>query len=200
LDDHPDRIHLEDPHDNIYFVPLIAFAIVGEHYELVEELLARGALVAPYSAQLLYLAARAGRMDILDLLVSRGAELISADPFIFTVVNDMEVFFFLLDHGVEVNHPGMNGFPPLVYMARGDKGESPEKVKALIEYGASVNAINKLGRTAIHYAAAAGYLEVIAILMANGANLSIRDHQGKTALDLALAAGKTAAAKLLTNS
>jgi ankyrin repeat protein len=109
----------------------------------------------------------------------------------------MQIFVYLLDHGVPVNQPGKNGFPPLVYVARGDKGESPLKVKTLLENGARVNAANREGKTALHYAAAASHLDVMAVLLDNGADPSIKDHKGETALSLAHLSGKTEAAALL---
>jgi ankyrin repeat protein len=80
-------------------------------------------------------------------------------------------------------HPsrkGENGFPPLVYLCRADKGEQPEKIKLLLAYHAPVNGMGPKGRTALHYAAAAGFLEVMAILLDHGADYRIRDHQGET--------------------
>jgi ankyrin repeat protein len=104
---------------------------------------------------------------------------------------------YLLGHGASAALPGKNRMPPLTYVARGDKGEHPEKVQLLLEYGAPVDAIGPQGRTALHYAAAAGYLRVSRLLLDHGASLALRDQQGQTALDLARAAGKTAIVELL---
>jgi hypothetical protein len=46
LDAEPHLLHAEDPHDAIYFVPLLAFAVVSGQAALVNLLLARGAVVA----------------------------------------------------------------------------------------------------------------------------------------------------------
>jgi ankyrin repeat protein len=103
----------------------------------------------------------------------------------------------LLEHGASPSQGGRNDFPPLVFLARGDKGEHPEKIEILLEYGAAVDALGPKGQTALHLAASAGYLKVMKLLLDHGANPELRDRDGKTALSLARAAGKADAVKLL---
>jgi ankyrin repeat protein len=188
-------IHAEDPHDTIYYVPLLAFAVAGGKIEMLEFLLDRGAVVEPYSAELVGLAAKDRRIDILDLLVKHHAQVAAAG---FNTY-DFEILRYLLDHGASPTQKHENGFPPLVYLCRGDKGEHPEKIKLLLEHHAAVNALGPKGRTALHYAAAAGFLEVMTILLDHGADFTIRDEQGETPLLLARRNKRTAAANLLEN-
>jgi ankyrin repeat protein len=197
LDAQPALLQAEDPCDSIYYVPLLAFAVVGGHTAVVDLLLQRGAVVDCYSAQLLYLAARAARRDFVDRLIAHGADVRVVDSGIFGMVSDLSMLRYLLDHGVSATQVGKNGFSPLIYVARGDKGEHPEKVQLLLEHGASVNTIGPQGRMALHYAAVAGYEQVSTLLVEHGASLTLRDQQGQTALDLAQAAGKTAIVGLL---
>ncbi len=197
LADHPDRLDAEDPRDDLYFVPLLAFPIVGGHAALVEFLLRRGAAVARYSAQLLHLAARDARRDLIDLLVGHGAQIRAVDSGIYVDLDDMQIMEYLLRNGASAVRQGKNGFPPLVYLARGDKGEHPEKLSLLLDYGAEVNAPGPKGRTALHYAAVAGSLRVMALLLDRGAAPNLRDEQGATPLGLARAAGKTEAVALV---
>jgi ankyrin repeat protein len=60
-----------------------------------------------------------------------------------------------------------------------------------------VNGVSKIGKTALHYAAAAGHTQVIALLLDHGADPTLKDNQGSTPLDLARAGGKTAAVEAL---
>lgn len=193
----PDLLNAEDPHDGIYYMPLLTFAVAGGQADMLNFLLRRGADVAPYSAQLLGLAARISRRDILDLLLAYGAEIRAAGADIFVATTDLEFLRELLRLGASPVRPHENGFTPLISLSRGDKGEHPEKIRLLLEHGAPVNAVGPQGRTALHYAAAAGFLRVLALLLDHGADYSIRDDAGQMALDLAQAAGKTAAAHLL---
>jgi ankyrin repeat protein len=195
---HPELLNAEDPHDNIYYMPLLSFAVAGGHVALVLDLLQRGALVSSYSAQLIYLAARMPRMDVLELLVAHGADPRAADVEIFVAVDDLAVLHYLLQHGTSVNRPGQNGAPPLVYVSRGDKGEHVAKARFLIEQGADVNAAGPDGRTALHYAAAAGHTALMALLLEQGADPQRTDDKGETPLSLARAAKKQAAVDLLS--
>jgi ankyrin repeat protein len=197
LDAHPDLLNAEDPLDDIYYMPLLAFAVSGGHASLVASLLQQGAAARPYSALLLYLAGKASRMDLVQLLVEHGADPHLVDGGIFAAVPDLPILDFLVRHGASPSQPGRNGFPPLVYLTRSDKREAVETVQFLLEHGASVNASGPYGKTALHQSAAAGHLRVIQVLLDNGADPALRDDNGATALDLALARGKTSAADLL---
>jgi ankyrin repeat protein len=46
------------------------------------------------------------------------------------------------------------------------------------------------GRTALHYAAAVGHAQVVAVLLAAGAARALRDDTGQTARDLAAERGR----------
>ena len=188
----PDLINAEDPFDLIYLTPLLSFAVAGEHIDLTEFLLKQGAVVEPYSAQLLYLAIKSNRMDWVDLLITHGADISTSDPCSIVAASDINLIRYLLDKGAPTGPSSINGFPPLVFAARGDKGEHPEKIALLLEYGADVNAPGPTGKTALHYATTAGHAKVIALLLERGADASRKDNEGQTAMDIASAAGKTA--------
>lgn len=197
LDADPSLLNQEDPFDNIYFIPLLSFAVTGGHADLAEFLIGRGAAVAQYSAQLLYLAARVPRMDLIQLLVTHGADMSAVDTSIFLSIPDLDVVRYLLNHGASARRVSKNGFPPLIYLARGDKREDPDKIKVLLDHGAQVNAVGPKGRTALHYAAAGGHAKVVALLLEHDARTGLKDDGGRTALDLARAAGKTSVVELL---
>lgn len=194
---HPDLITAEDPQDLLYYVPLLSFAVAGGRIDMVEFLLKRGAVVPPYSLQLLSLAAKDERKDILELLLTYHAQLVNLGEYYFVNTFSLDILRFFLEHGASPNRKGGNGFPPLTYLCRADKGEHPEKIKLLLDYHAPVNAVGPKGRTALHYAAAAGFLKVMTILLDHAANYKIRDDQGETPLALARRYDRIAAGNLL---
>ena len=183
----PTLLNAEDPHDLIYFTPLLAFAVAGGQLELTKAVIDAGAEVPRYSGQLLRLALTVGRREITTFLLDHGLDARAADSGVFELCDDSDLLRALLASGASATAVGQNGFPPLVFTARGDKGEHPEKLALLLEHGADVNAVGRGGRTALHYAAAAGHGRVIDLLLAHGADTSLRDASGKTPRDVALA-------------
>ena len=93
--------------------------------------------------------------------------------------------------------PAAPGWPPLVVASRGDKGEHPEKIQALLELGADVNVRDYKGKTALHRAGTAGFLASMEVLLANGANIDAADEKGETPLFDAVRAGRVEAVALL---
>ena len=99
-------------------------------------------------------------------------------------------------HGYDVN-AGRPGWPPLVVASRGDKGEHPEKIQALLELGADVNVRDYKGKTALHRAATAGFLASMEVLLANGADIDAADEKDETPLFDAVRAGRVEGVALL---
>ncbi len=129
--------------------------------------------------------------------MNHHAQVVALGELYFSNTFALDILRYLLEHGASPSRKGENGFPPLVYLCRADKGEQPEKIKLLLEYRAPVNGIGPQGRTALHYAAAAGFLQVMALLLDHGADYRIRDHQGETPLALARRYDRIAVANLL---
>ena len=196
LDAQPDLLNAEDPHDPIYFEPVIAFAVTGGHTALTRALIERGALLAPYSAQLFSLAARDGDIGLIDLLLSSGADARTVDSGIY-ISPHLPALKRLIDAGAPVNRPGKNGFPPLVFLSRADKGKRIASMRLLIEHGADVNAVGLQGRTALHNAAESGNVEAVKLLLTHGAERELKDGAGKSPLKLARAAGRKQIVSLL---
>ncbi len=189
LDAQPDLLNAEDPHDPIYFTPLIAFAVAGGHAALTRTLIERGAALAPYSGQLFSLAAKDGNIELIELMLSSGADVRTIDSGIY-IWSHLPALKLLIEAGAPINRPGKNGFPPLVFLARADKGKRIDAMRLLIESGADVNAVGPHGRTALHNAAESGNAEAVKLLLAHGADREIKDDSGKTPLKLARAAGR----------
>ena len=70
-------------------------------------------------------------------------------------------------------------------------------VHAYLAKGASANARDDKGGTALHWAAARGEDNVVELLLANGAVTDVLDFSGKTPLAVAESRGKSSVASLL---
>lgn len=64
--------------------------------------------------------------------------------------------------------------------------ERPELAKKLIVKGRDVDMRDGLGNTALHYAAALGFSEVIQLLLEHGANIETENYEGQTPLFYAM--------------
>ena len=67
----------------------------------------------------------------------------------------------------------------------------------LLQAGATVDAVNNGGRTALHYAADNGKIQVVEALLNAGADKAVKGNDGMTALDEAQEEGHPAIVKLL---
>ena len=188
---------LEDPEDEIYYTPLLSFAIAGGHLELAHRLVQLGAEVPAYSFQLLFISALRDREDLVRMLLEHGATPLSADARLWMATNDLGILRLLANNGLSANQRSYRGLHPLAYAARGDKGSHPEKVELLLECGAAVNDVGPHKRTALHYAANAGFDEVVSTLLHAGADSGLVDDECRSPRDLALSKGHSSTANLL---
>lgn len=86
----------------------------------------------------------------------------------------------LLTHGLSADARQQSGLTPLHIAAHGGWWRSAHAL--LIAGHAAINAIDKMGMTALHHAAAAGRVYMVDKLAASGASLETRDRNGHTPL------------------
>jgi ankyrin repeat protein len=119
---------------------------------------------------------------------------------LFEAVDDgsVETVNRLLDHGVDVNAWGPDGFTPLQQAAAGGHANL---VAVLLERGADANAVggsevvgglHLAGLPALMWAAVRGHEGVVTVLVEHGVDANARDARGRTALMLAAWAGDAA--------
>ncbi len=160
----------------------LCYAIRSKNPAIVELLISRGAEIKPYSERFLDYAASDERLEIAKLLLENGADPSKA-PRILDDGSEISVLF--KRHGIppkDINAQGDMGWPPLVYACRGDNGEHPDEVQRLLDLGADIDVRNHKGKTALYYAAKAGFLKVINLLIEKGATVDATDHDGETPL------------------
>lgn len=142
--------------------------------ERVEQILQKdSAAINSYSADgwtPLHLAVFFGRVNIVHLLHSKGADLNAVSK------NDQRVRPL---HSALANP------------------NNAAVAQLLIDYGADVTATQAQGYTPLHYAASNGLESIVRNLMARSVDMNVRDLDGKTPRDLALEKGHPALADLL---
>ena len=92
---------------------------------------------------------------------------------------DLPIVKLLLKHGAEVNLPDSSGLTPLI--AAAGYGH-PRVASALINAAANVNMVTtgSNGTDALAYAASAGGLNMVKLLINHGANVNVRNADGQT--------------------
>ena len=194
----PGAVNALHPDDSAWDVVPLHYAVAGEQAEAAAYLIGAGTDLARHGPLLLDMACRRGRLDLARRLVNGGADPSRAPVFAVLYTGDPEIMEYFFARGVDPDHrDGVTDWPPIAYVSRGDKGEHPEKVEALLRYGADVNAAGPKGVTALHAAAKAGFARVVDVLLKAGADREARTKAGETPLDLARRNKRAAAAALL---
>jgi ankyrin repeat protein len=162
-------------------------------------LLERSASVDPekgikYDASALFLAAMAGDLESVRLLVAKGGNpnrpmtLLGTFPttplMVAAIFNYGDVAQALLAAGADVHWKDQDGMTPLHWATL---AHHSEMVKLLAAQGADLNAADRYGYTPLHYAAQVdfGDAETVKALLAAGADPNLKEKEGKTALHLA---------------
>lgn len=152
------------------------------------------------------------RLEILDYLLSKGADINNKDimgrsPLYWTLFYEKkDALEFLLSKGANIEARDDFGSTPIHWAAGLNFKGGEEIVKILLEKGANVNARNNEGYTPLHSATFLWLrneegletnLKMVSLLIEHGADLTARNKEGKTAMDLALIRGLDDFVKLL---
>ncbi len=175
-------INKRQKEDKVWHVTPLHFALSGENESTLIRLLELGANVKEYSKLLYEIGCRRNRLDLIKLITKYGGNPKEVDvPSVFYATNK-EIIDYFINEGLDADKLFGHGWPPIVYMSRGDKGEHPQKIRELIKYVKDINAQTAKGVSALHACSKAGYLSVLQILLNAGGQINIRDNSGRTAL------------------
>jgi ankyrin repeat protein len=101
---------------------------------------------------------------------------------------------FLLERGAKAE---LDGATPALLPASGAEEDDAAGVQLLLKHKARVDARDAHGRSALHEAARAGNVDILAVLLAAGADVHARDAAGRTPLLDAAAGGRLGAVDAL---
>jgi len=128
-------------------------------------------------------AATSGKLGIVKLLLERGADPMAKDVSGWTALTFAEP---LNKRIAEHLRKVMNRSPAASDLDLFDAARTGhvERVRALLAQGIAADARDKLGRTAVHWAALTGQIEVVRVLLDAGAPADAPDKSGWTPLSL----------------
>lgn len=152
----------------------------------------------------LHLAVSSGKVALVDLLLSKGANVLSGDkngvlPLHLAIqYGNIRIAKNLMSHmGRKVHTKDKNRTTPLHLAAQYGRGILASD---LLDLGASVNASNAHGFTALHYGSVGGHENVVELLMSKDAKLDAVTKIGTTPLFLAARDGREGVVELLVSS
>ena len=138
-----------------------------------------------YNTTPLHGAAQNGSLELVKLLVSKGAKVNAVDKYFSRPLakavqaDNLEIAKFLLEHGADktINHSDTE-FQTAIF-----KAQSAKMAQLLIANGANVSESDKKGQSVLLHAVA-NYLDfdLLKVLLQNGADINAQDKSGTTAL------------------
>ncbi|KAF2883925.1 hypothetical protein ILUMI_22242 [Ignelater luminosus] len=148
----------------------------------------------------LHVAANTGEINMIDLLLSNGADVHASDirnvtPIVdSTVHGNVEVLHHFLHRGINmqsIEYDGRNLLYAAISMGYQDV------VDLLLSHGFDIESKDNTGGTSLHVAADYGHISIVELLLSKGANINAKDNDGRTAMVRALHRGYTQIVALL---
>jgi truncated hemoglobin YjbI/ankyrin repeat protein len=186
----PRLAHATDPAVDVLDITPVEHAVAGGQAAALRLILDHVAHPLPGGVRALRGAAAQGSLAMVELLLAHGAD--AARIGVGRWVLHPELAPLLASHGAAIDSSGSW----IGASCTGNQGrkDDPEYVRALLRCGAratdrrtgdpeSATGVRALNATALHYAAKAGFLKTIEVLLDHGADPDARDSHDHTPLD-----------------
>jgi len=147
----------------------------------------------------IFLAARYGHVECVDILLERGEDIDAVDRFGYTALlwaaynGQVDVVKYFMDNNLSVVHKGR------ALLMAAQKGHT-DTVKILLESGAQIEYKDSSNRTALFLASEYGHNNVTQLLLDKGAQVEHKDMLGNTPLVIASKNGHESIVKLLLDN
>jgi cytohesin len=184
----------------LYYAAMLGFRDLAKHLisEHPEHVRARGGA----DVTSMHVAASAGHVDVLLLLLEHGADVDSRGINGQTPLHraswkvKVEAGRCLLDHGADINARNSDGLTPLGAAAYKDL----EFARMLLERGARINDHDSDGWTPLHWAVwpTSRNIRTVRLLLEHGADVSARENSGDTPSELGSRRGHREMVELLS--
>ncbi|MEP7022286.1 MAG: ankyrin repeat domain-containing protein [Actinomycetota bacterium] len=186
----PDLAQAPDPAVDVLDITPVDHAVAGGQDPALRLLLGHIAAPLPGAVRALRSAAAQGSLPMVELLLAHGADATRIG--VGRWVLHPELAPLLACRGASIDSSGSW----IGASCTGNQGrkDDPEYVRALLRHGAhasdrrtgepgATSGVGALDATALHYAAKAGFLKTIEVLIEHGADPAARDRHGRVPLD-----------------
>lgn len=169
-----------------------AAEILDRNPDLVRKSVEREGFERDEDGTPLHFAVRRGKLDMMRLLISRGADvnakntrenspLFLAIEYFMGDAKPLDLMKLLLDSGADIQARGELHMTPLIFAVRFfSKHEEGDEAIFLISRGAEVNVKDEDSMTPLHYAIKNKNEKLVKLLIAHGADVSAKNKKGET--------------------
>ena len=177
------RAYVREHRWNGYIVWPLQYAIVGQQPAVVRRLLTAGADPSA-SPNILFDAINTEQLASTELLLAAGADPRSTKHRDWFENPEFNTLARKYGHDIQEIDVPPEKWPKIVDACRGNHNapDDPSRVIALIESAHDVNVRDYKGKTALHRASQAGFLNITKLLLQHGADIEAKSNEGETPL------------------
>jgi truncated hemoglobin YjbI len=182
--EHPSVAHMSDPATDVVTITPVHHAVAGRQMASLRMLLDHSTEPVPAGGRALRAASARGSVPMVELLLDHGADARAVGAGRWVLNPDLATRLANAGAAAGVGTDGEDSGDWIRISCTGNRGrkDDPAFVTALLDHGARVDHRYN-GATPLHYAAKAGFVQTIEVLLDHGGDRHALDDHGRSPLD-----------------